>query len=168
MSEHVPVLSREEGIAKISELIKDIQMAMLTTVATDGRLHSRPMATQKAPFDGELLFLTADDSGKVHESEQEAEVALTYVDPKHTFLTLSGRASITNDRALIEKLWNPTYKAWFPEGKEDPSIRVLRVDVEQAEYWEAPANAVVRNVKILARAVTGGKTPVGEHARVAV
>ncbi len=168
MSEHVPVLSREEGIAKIAELIKDIQMAMLTTVATDGRLHSRPMATQKAPFDGELLFLTADDSGKVHEIEQEAEVALTYVDPKHTFLTLSGRASITNDRALIEKLWNPTYKAWFPEGKEDPSIRVLRVDVEQAEYWEAPANALVRNVKILARAVTGGKTPVGDHARVAV
>ena len=166
MSEAVPVLSRQEGIAKIAELIKDIQMAMLTTVGTDGPLHSRPMATQQTPFDGELLFLTAEDTGKVQEIKEDAEVALTYVDPKHTFLTLSGRASISNDRDLIEKLWNPTYKAWFPGGKDDPAIRVLRVHVDQAEYWEAPANAVLRNVKILARAVTGGKTAVGEHARV--
>ncbi len=168
MSEAIPVLSREEGIAKVAELIKDIQIAMLTTVGTDGPLHSRPMATQQTPFEGELFFLTGADTGKVNEIEDDRQVALTYVDPKHTFLTLSGRASISNDRALIEKLWSPTYKAWFPEGKEDPGIRVLRVVVEQAEYWEAPANAIVRNVKILARAVTGGKTPVGEHARVAL
>jgi general stress protein 26 len=168
MSEAVPVLSREEGIAKIAELIQDIQIAMLTTVGVDGPLHSRPMATQRTPFDGELFFLTGEDSGKVHEIEDDAEVALTYVDPKHTFLSLSGRASISNDRALIEELWNPTYKAWFPGGKNDPEIRVLRVQVEQAEYWEAPANALLRNVKILARAVTGGKTPVGEHAAVSL
>lgn len=166
MSETVPVVSREEGIAKIAELIKDIQMAMLTTVSPEGPLHSRPMATQQTPFEGELLFLTGEDSGKVHEIEDDAEVALTYVAPKHTFLTLSGRASILNDRGLIERLWNPSYKAWFPEGKEDPNIRVLRVVVDQAEYWDAPSNAIVRNVKILARAVTGGKTRVGEHARV--
>ncbi len=166
MSEPVPTLSRQEGIEKIAGLIKDIQIAMLTTVGTDGPLHSRPMATHQTPFDGELLFLTADDTGKVYEIRKDAEVALTYVDPKHTFLTLSGRASVINDRELIEKLWNPSYKAWFPGGKDDPSIRVLRVTVEHAEYWEAPSSAVVRNVKILARAVTGGKTAVGEHARV--
>ena len=166
MSEVVPVLSREEGIAKIAELIKDIQIAMLTTVGTDGPLHSRPMATQQTPFDGELLFLSGGDTGKVHEIEDESEVALTYVDPKHTFLTISGKASISDDRDLIAKLWNPTYKAWFPQGKEDPNIRVLKVRVEQAEYWESPSNAVLRNVKILARAVTGGKTKVGDHARV--
>jgi len=168
MSEAVPVLSREDGVAKIAGMIKDIQIAMLTTVGADGTLHSRPMATQRTPFDGELLFLTGEDSGKVHEIEQESEVALTYVDPRHTFLTLAGRASISNDRGLIAELWNPSYQAWFPEGKDDPQIRVLRVRVERAEYWEAPSNAVVRNVKILARAVTGGKTPVGDHARVAL
>jgi general stress protein 26 len=168
MSEAVPVLNREEGIARIGKLIEDIEIAMLTTVSPDGSLHSRPMATQKIPFEGELFFLTGEDSGKVQEVEDDREVALTYVDPKHTFLTLSGRASILNDRTLIEKLWNPTYKAWFPEGKDDPEIRVLRVVVEQAEYWEAPGNALVRNVKILARALTGGKTSVGEHAQVAM
>ena len=168
MSQAVPVLNREEGVAKIAAMIKDIQIAMLTTVGTGGALHSRPMASHQGAFDGEVLFLTANDTGKVHEIEDQAEVALTYVDPKHIFLTLSGKASISNDRALIDKLWNPSYKAWVPEGKEDPEIRVLRVKIEDAEYWEASPNAVVRNVKILARAMTGGKTPVGEHARVSL
>ncbi len=166
MSDDVPVLNKEEGIAKIAELIKDIQIAMLTTIGTDGSLHSRPMATQKSAFEGEVLFLTADDTGKVFEIQKDAEVALTYVDPKHTFLSMAGRGSISNDRAVIEQLWNPSFKAWFPGGKEDPSIRVLRVTVEQAEYWESSSSAVVRNVKILARAVTGGKTAVGEHGRI--
>jgi general stress protein 26 len=167
MSE-VPTLSREDGIAKIAELVKGIKMTMLTTVSTDGHLHSRPMATQATPFDGTLVFLTAAHSGKVEEIKEDAEVSLTYVDPKHTFLTIAGRASISNDRDVIEKLWHADLKAWFPEGKDDPEIRVLRVTAEQAEYWEASSNALVRGVKILARAASGGKTPVGEHARVAL
>ena len=166
MSDAQPVQSREEGIEKIASLIKDIRIAMLTSVGEDGALHSRPMATQEKPFTGELLFLTREHSGKVNEIRHDAEVNLTYVDAKHTFLTMSGRASIENDRALIDELWNPMYKAWFSEGKEDPEIRILRVSVERAEYWDAPSNALVRHAKILARAVSGGKTPVGEHATV--
>ena len=81
---------------------------------------------------------------------------------------MSGRASLSNDRALIAALWTPSYKAWFPEGQEDPRIRVLRIRVDQAEYWDAPASALVRNVQILARAATGGKTPVGDHAKVSL
>jgi general stress protein 26 len=169
MAEPVPELSREEGLKKVGELISEIQIAMLTTVGTDGALHSRPMATHKQePFEGELYFLTPAHSGKVYEVENESEVNLLYVDPKHTYVSLTGRGSVENDRARIDQLWNPSYKAWFPNGKEDPEIRVLRVQVDGAEYWEAPHNAIVRNVKILARAVTGGKTAVGEHARVAL
>jgi general stress protein 26 len=169
MAEEVPTLGRQEGLDKLSHLISDIQIAMLTTVNPAGQLHSRPMATHKQePFEGELFFLTPAHSGKVSEIQNDSEVSLQYVDPKHTFVALTGRASVSNDRALIEKLWNPSYKAWFPNGKDDPEIRVLRVTVEEAEYWEAPSNALVRNAKILARAVTGGQTPVGEHARVSL
>jgi general stress protein 26 len=160
--------TREEAIRKISDLIHGIRIAMLTTTGTDGSLHSRPMATQNSRFNGELWFLTGLHSGKVHEIRNDSEVALTYVDEKHTFVSLSGRATVSTDRAKIEELWSPTYQAWFPEGKEDPEISVLRVDVDRAEYWDAPANAIVRNVQILARAISGGKTPVGEHATVSL
>ncbi len=162
------VQSREEAVKRIGELIKDIRIAMLTTVAPDGSLHSRPMASQDTPFNGEVVFLTREDSGKVDEIKEDAEVNLCYSDAKSSYVTMSGRASLSNDRALIAALWTPSYKAWFPEGQEDPRIRVLRIRVDQAEYWDAPASALVRNVQILARAATGGKTPVGDHAKVSL
>ena len=166
MSANQETPTRTEAIEKIAGMIKEIRIAMLTTVSPNSALHSRPMATQTTPFEGEALFLTAANSGKVEDIEDDAEVNLTYVDGKQTFLTMSGRAKIENDRTMIAKLWNPMFKAWFPEGEDDPNIRILRVHVEEAEYWEAPANAVLRKMKILARAATGGKTKVGEHAKV--
>ena len=168
MSAGEEIPNREEAIHKIAELVRDIHIAMLTTVSHDGSLHSRPMATQNTPFNGEVVFLTREDSGKVDEIKDDAEVSLCYSDAKHAFVTMTGRAAISNDRALIAALWNPMYKAWFPEGASDPEIRVLRIRVEQAEYWDAPASALVRKVQVLARAATGGRTNVGEHARVSL
>ena len=63
-------------------------------------------------------------------------------------------------------MWNPMYKAWFPGGEEDPSIAVLRVDVTEAEYWEASSSRLVRGAKYLAAAVTGGQTNLGEQGKV--
>ncbi len=160
--------SREDAVAKIAELIKEIHICMMTTVATDGSLHSRPMATQNTPFNGEVVFLTREDSGKVEEVKQDAQVSLCYSDAKSSFVTMTGRASIANDRSLIAALWNPMYKAWFPEGEQDPQIRVLRVHIDGAEYWDAPASAILRKVQVLARAASGGKTHVGEHAKVSL
>ncbi|WP_158615330.1 pyridoxamine 5'-phosphate oxidase family protein [Acidipila sp. EB88] len=168
MSAGEEIENREEAIDKIAGLIKDIHVAMLTTIHADGTLHSRPMATQNTPFNGEVVFLTAEHSGKVDEIKQDAEVGLCYSDAKHAFVTMRGRATLSDDRALIAALWNPLYKAWFPEGESDPNIRVLRVKVEQAEFWNAPASAVMRKVQVLTRAATGGKTPVGEHAQVSL
>ncbi len=160
------IQNRDEAIAKIGELVKDIRIAMLTTVGANGSLHSRPMATQNTPFNGEVVFLTSDNSGKADEIKQDAEVNLCFSDAKSSFVTMSGRASLSSDRALIDALWNPSYKAWFPEGQSDPNIRVLRIHVDQAEYWDSSSSALVRKVQVLARAATGGKTPVGEHAKV--
>lgn len=159
-------LNRNQGIAKVGGLIKDIRIAMLTTADTDGRLHSRPMATQETNFDGTLWFLTRQHSGKVDEIRHDAEVNLTYADQKHSFVTISGRASVSKDRAKIDELWNASYKAWFPQGKDDPEITVIRVTADEAEYWEASSNAIVRNVKILQAAVTGDSSKVGQHGKV--
>ncbi len=166
MSKEETVPTREESIATLAQMVKGIRIAMLTTIGTDGKLHSRPMATQETPFMGEVLFLTGVDSGKVEDIREDQEVNLTYSGEKHLFVTMTGRAAISNDRALIAALWSPAYKAWFPEGATDPSIRVLRIKIEEAEYWNASSNSIVRHLEILARAATGGKTAVGEHARV--
>lgn len=160
-------LSRPQAIKKIAEMIKDVRIAMLSTVTPQGTIHSRPMATQESEFQGELLFLTRQESNKTDEIAHESRVTLNYVDTQdHRFVTLSGRATLSKDRATIHELWNPLYKAWFPDGEDDPEITLIRVNVDQAEYWEAPANAVVRGYQLLKAAVTKGESRVGEHQAV--
>ena len=163
-------LNGEEGLKKIGELISGIRIAMLTTAAPDGSFDSRPMATQKIEeFSGTVWFLTPGASSKVDEIQDDSHVSLIYADSGDAkYVTVKGRASVSKDKAKIHELWNAMYKAWFPQGEEDPNITVLRVDVEEAEYWEASSSRLVRGVKYLAAAATGGKVDVGEAGKVYV
>jgi general stress protein 26 len=162
-------LTRPQALQKISQLIKDIRIAMLSTVTPEGSIHSRPMATQANDFQGELLFLTRQDSGKTDEIAHQSQVSVNYVDTKHqSFVCLSGVATLSKDHATIHELWNPLYKAWFPEGEHDPQITVIRVSVDRAEYWEAPSNAVIRGYQLLKAAATRDSSKVGEHQAVSL
>lgn len=162
-------LNGQEGLEKIGSLIKDIRFAMLTTVAADGTFDSRPMATQDKEFDGTIWFLTSNDSRKVSEIAEDSHVALIYADPGNAkYVTVKGRAHVSHDQQRIHELWNPMYKAWFPEGEDDPQIRVLRVDVTEAEFWEASDSKIVRSIKYLAAAATKGSVDVGEYGKVHV
>jgi general stress protein 26 len=166
---HYKELSGPEGKQKIAELVKDIRIAMMTTVAKDGTMSSRPMAVQDEPFDGTLWFLTRSTSDKVNEVEEDRHVTLTFAEPKEsTYIALKGIASVSSDRGKIKQLWNPLYKAWFPKGEDDPEIAVMKVDVNEADYWEASGSKVVMLVKYAAASLTGGKVPVGEAGHVAV
>ena len=162
-------LSGDEGKKKIGELIKEVRICMMATLNGDGTIDTRPMATQETEFDGTVWFLTRQESGKVHEIKEDAHVTLVYSDPKnHDFVSAKGKAQISQDKAKIHDLWNPMFKAWFPGGEEDPSIAVLRVDINEAEYWEASSSRLVFGIKYLAKAVTGGKVDVGEQGKVLV
>jgi general stress protein 26 len=168
MSEH-KVLSGDEGLKKIGELIKDVRICMMTTAAGDGSFDSRPMATQETEFDGTVWFLSRHESLKVKELESDSQVGLMYADPgNHNYVTAKGRATISQDKAKIHELWNPMFKAWFPGGEDDPQITVIRVDVTEAQYWEASSSKLVFGIKYLAAAVTGGKVDVGESGAVKV
>jgi general stress protein 26 len=160
-------LSGPEGIAKIAELIKGIHICMMTTAAGDGSFDSRPMGVQKAEFDGTIWFLTRADSGKIHEIKDDDHIALLFADTSNSkYVSAKGRAAISHDKAKIHELWNPMFKAWFPEGEGDPEIRVLAVRVAEAHYWEANASKLIVGIKYLAAAVTGGKVNVGTQGEV--
>ena len=163
----------QEGLDKLAELVKGIEFTMFTTVNEDGRMHSRPMASQKVdklgPFDGTLYFLSRIDSRKVDEIREEQHVLLNYVDPSDAkYVAVQGRATVSRDKAKIHAFWNALDKAWFPEGEDDPSIAVISVRVSSAEYWEANSSRLVRLGSMAIAAVTGGKTDVGESGRIAV
>jgi general stress protein 26 len=155
--------TRDEAIEKLNGLIKDIDFAMLTTVDTDGVLRSRPMSTQEAEFDGTLWFFTSDKTHKVEEIERDNRVNASYAEPKdNVYVSVSGTAAIVKDKTKMEELWNPILKAWFPKGLDDPNICLLRVDVEQAEYWDSPSSTLVKAM------VTGQRADGGENEKISL
>jgi general stress protein 26 len=140
---------------KLASLIKGIRFAMLTTVGQEGKLHSRPMATLESEFDGNLWFFTDDSSPKVYELYQNRHVTLTYADAdSHTYVAVCGTGEITRDGEMIRHLWRPELKAWFPGGKDDPHLVLIKVGVESAEYWEGPT-APARLVGMAKAALSG-------------
>ena len=158
--------SRQSSIEKIRELTEGIDFCMLTTIDGD-HLRSRPMSTQEFEFDGDLWFFTNDSTHKIEEIEKDNRVCVAYSKPdENVYLSVSGRAEVTKDRAKIEELWNPILKAWFPEGLDDPSLCLLKIPVEQAEYWDAPSSRIVRLFEIAKALATGQEADYGENKKI--
>lgn len=137
-------MTHEQTVAKIAELIHGIRFAMFTSVDESGKLLSRPMATQQTPFDGTVWFFTQRDTEKVDEFRRNPNVNVAYADPKgNRWVSLSGTASLVNDMDRKRELWQEPLKAWFPKGLDDPSLTLIRVDAESAEYWDSPDSKLV-------------------------
>jgi general stress protein 26 len=160
---------RQQQLRKLDELIKDIRVAMLTTVEEDGSLRSRPMAAPKMAFQGELWFFTSADAPKVAESQQHRQVNVSFADPeRHDYVSVSGSTSLVYDRQKMEELWSPWFSVWFPQGLKDPNLALLKVDVEKAEYWDAPSSTMVHLYGVVKATLTGKAPRAGEHAKLIV
>jgi general stress protein 26 len=151
---------------KVWTMIRDIQVAMLTS-ADEGRLRSRPMAAVDTEFGGTLWFFTRADSHKVIEVAEESQVGLSYADPKkQNYVSLSGTARLVRDAGLVDQHWTESMRVWFPKGKADPQIALLRVDVDYAEYWDAPSSTMLHLYGYAKARLTGASPHPGDHAQV--
>jgi len=158
---------RSHAVKKLGEMIKDIDFAMMTTVEEDGTLRSRPMSTQQVEFDGDLWFFTRESAPKVEEVENDRRVNLSYASPEdQRYVSVSGTAQVVRDRQKIEELWSPALKAWFPKGLEDPDIALLRVRVEQAEYWDSPSSTMMHILGFIKALATGQSYEPGENEKL--
>lgn len=157
---------RRESIEKLKNLLESIDFCMLTTI-NGGQLRSRPMSTQELDENGDLWFFTSDETHKVDEIEADNRVNAAYAQPDdNVYVSVSGRGSIVKDRKKIEELWNPILKAWFPDGLEDSTLCLLKVSVEEAEYWDSPNSKIVQIVGFVKALVTGQEADGGDHGKV--
>ena len=154
-----------DDLKKVDELITGIRFAMLTTVDSDGTLRSRPMALQEdAPFDGDIWFFTDENSGKVFEIDRDHHVNVAFSDPAHNrYVSASGLATLSTDKAKIHAKWKPALKAWFPDGPDSEGIALLKIKVSGIEYWDAPNNAMVHLFGVVKATLTGKRPDPGEH-----
>lgn len=149
-------LSQTEGIEKMRELAESAKICHFVTGLSRKPLSSRPMATQEVDEHGNFWFLSKEASHKNEDVDDDPEVQLFYSNTSSSeYLTVFGYAEIIHDRQKLEELWNPFVKTWFTEGKDDPTISIIRVQPVDAYYWDTKTNRLVSLLKIAAGAVTG-------------
>jgi general stress protein 26 len=153
---------------KVKELVKDARICMLATMTEDGKHVSRPMAVQDVEFDGDLWFFAYTDSDLVAQVHAYPQVNVSFSDSKqNAWVSLSGAAEQVNDPAKAKELWNPLLKAWFPDGLETPTLTLVKVHVDTAEYWESAHSSKVVTMLGAVKAAVTGKTPdAGENETV--
>jgi general stress protein 26 len=160
-------MSRPEGKAeRVWALVKDIAVAMVVTHNGRGdELRARPMAARPDVDENAIYFLTDAAAPKDGEVERNPNICLAFSDLKgQKYLSVTGRAEMSDDRAKIKRFWSTGDKAFWPDA-DDAAIRLLRVVPEEAEYWEGPG-LIVASVRMIASAVTGARPDLGANEKV--
>ena len=163
-----------DNLKKMYEHVDDIEIAMLTTRRHDGHLESRAMATQKRAAGADLWFVTLDGSAKLNAIEHDPHVNLSYYkDRTKEWISVSGIASISRDRAKIRELYAPDWKAWFAEEgdprhgtPDDPRMVLIGVDVHAAVFLEVNKPQPIVLYEVVKGWLTGESPEIGEMHRV--
>jgi general stress protein 26 len=134
----------KDELKKFYELVEDIEVAMMTTRRPDGHLRSRAMANQKHAGGADLWFVTSEGSDKLADLAHDAHINLSYYqNSSREWISVSGIATISRDRATIRELYAPDWKMWFSEGgdprhgtPDDPRMVLIGITIHAAEFLE--------------------------------
>ena len=166
-------MAESKHVDEIYELVEDIEIAMLTTRRPDGQLVSRPMATQVRAAGADFWFVTSRETEKLDELESDPQVNLAYYDMKsREYVSVSGVAHLSQDRAKIRELYRPDWRAWFGgEGEqagtpEDPRMILIGVDAQSVVYMKVDKPRPVVLFQVVKGMLTGSEINVGEVRRV--
>lgn len=142
------------AINKVKEIAEAARTCFFST-RINNETSSRPMALQEVDDEGNLWFLSAVDSEKNKEIEEGAKVELYFMNhSKYEYVFVAGEASVSQDKALIEKYYSAFANAWF-EGKDDPNISVIKVIPSEGYYYETKDNKLIAMSRMLFAAITG-------------
>ena len=159
-----------DQIDELYGLIESIETCMMTTRRPDGRLVSRPMATQKREPIADLWFVTDIESHKLDELAEDAQVNLAYFDTgSREWVSVSASARVSIDRERIRSLYQPDWKMWFGQvdetrdgGPDDPRLALILVDVESVVYMKQNKPKPLVLFELAKSALTGDRAELGE------
>ncbi|WP_345523782.1 pyridoxamine 5'-phosphate oxidase family protein [Nocardioides conyzicola] len=146
-------MTDNEDQKKLVDLMSDMPIAMLTTYGVDGP-RSLPMARQEVEPSAEMWFISARDTAHTRAIQHNPTVSLTF-SARDSWVAVTGTATVVDDAAKLEELWNTFAEAWLPGGPEDPNATLIRVDVEHGEYWDTPGSKVASLISFAKTKLTG-------------
>jgi len=147
-------LSGSAAIEKIKTITESAKTCFFST-RVNADTKSRPMTLQEVDTEGNLWFLSDVNSDKNHEITSDSDVELYFMNnSKYEYMFIKGKATQSQDKALIEKYWTDFANAWF-DGKDDPSISVIKVTPNDGYYYQTKENKLIAMSKMIFAAITG-------------
>ena len=173
-SAHQKRMAHSKKIDELYSLIEGIETAMFTTRRPNGQLVSRPMATQERIEGADLWFVTDATTHKLDELALEPYVNCSYYNNRtHEWVSVSGVARVSKNRAKIRQLYKEQWKAWFGDeggdrdgGPTDPRIALILVDADYACYMKVNKPRPIVLFEVLKGMVTGSRPSQGEVKEV--
>ena len=127
----------------ISEKMRDIDFAVLSTRTEGGSLAGRPMSNNRqVDYDGDSYFFTCEDTRTVGDIRRDPNVGLTYqaksgmLNMKPFFITVEGRAELIQDKGRFAEHWTKDLDAWFKDGIDTPGLTLVKVQAQRLHYWD--------------------------------
>jgi general stress protein 26 len=161
-------LNNQEAIEKLKELVNSIDVAMMITYPKGAQYpYKTPMSRQEIDDEGNIWYLISSESETYENLKVDNKISLAFGDPgSYTFLSIDGIAEASRDQELIDKYWSKFVEVYFEKGKEDPTIRVLKVTPLDTHYWDTKTNKFMTLLKVASAAITGQKVDIGHQGDI--
>ncbi|MDQ3031003.1 MAG: pyridoxamine 5'-phosphate oxidase family protein [Myxococcota bacterium] len=159
------MMETQDELGRLLDMAREFRFAMLVTIAEDGHLHGRPMTVAEIDDEaGAIWFVTSRTRESTSEIAHDSRAIVT-MQGKDAYVQWSGRASLVDDSMRLHEVWKPSFASWFPNGPDDASIVLVRVDVEIGEYWDQSGGLKVRAMLRRAKSALQGQDVDEESAR---
>ncbi|AIZ46160.1 pyridoxamine 5'-phosphate oxidase [Deinococcus radiopugnans] len=127
----------EKKLADLSDQMRKIDIAMLSTHSKGGNIAGRPMSNNgEVEYDGTSYYFTYEDAHTVGEIEADPKVALAFMGEKGFAVAVEGQAKLSRDKAEMKEHWSPDLDKWFKDGIDTPDIVMIQVDATRVHYWD--------------------------------
>lgn len=150
--------SNRKDLKTIAETIEEAGVCMITTVDHNGGLSSRPMIVQELDEEGSLWFFVLTNSNLMNEIRRIPVVNITFTAGKKIFISALAIGYEAFDKEKMQQLWDPAFKKLFHSGSDADEITILKLDLQEVEYWGTPHSPVFRIVDFV-RNITGDENP---------
>lgn len=158
------------GSKNLYDLVSDFDVAMLVTHSGAG-MHARPMTVARLDKEMLTVYLVTDiNSVKVDEITADPSALLTFQGTRK-FASVSGDLTVLQDRELIEQMWKEAWTLWFPKGKSDPSIALLKFTSKEGEFWDGAGMQALKFAYSAVKAFIAGEraqTDGDQHDKVSL
>lgn len=142
---------------KFLNLLKQFHTAMFVTHDGSQNLRARPMYIAHVDASGQIWFLTVRECAKVHEIELNTRVHIICQNDRHSYISMSGTASLIEDKAQIAVVWKEPFRVYFPEGIDDPNMVMIAVKPVDGEYWDSSGVNRIKYLFDAAKAYISGE-----------